>query len=300
MASGGPGVPTPLNVFEARLDTDFGGVSNTLTLLQHKGRRVEINKRVITVPGGGLSRDVADNLIDAAGADAGAAGAANTLYYVYVSNAMASFSPTSIRLSATAPTLVDGVRYLGAAGNALNWRFVGWVRLNATPQFESSETGRLVVNYYNRLALSLYTNPGYVNNNAQTSYSTSSAPYVTLASVIGSGTSQLRFISNGEDAVAYYSTYLVGTGGTEVALAGIGEDTQTNPAVSAISQLVGVSAANTISLGRAPTFTEGFHTLDMLIATADGQTIIFYADQGRLGGETVDSPGTMLSAVVYG
>jgi hypothetical protein len=299
MAAGGPGVPGLTNIFEARLKTDLNGASSELTLLPHKGRRVEIRGQVIVVPPAGLTRNVGDNLIDAAGGDSGGAPAASTLYYVYVSNRMASFRPESIALSATAPSLVDGVKYLAAVGNGSNWRFVGWVRPNATPQFESTVLNRLVVNYYNRLALNLYVNPGYADNNAQTSYSTSSATYVTLASIIGSGVSQVTFISNGEDAVEYYATYLPGTGGTELALAGIGEDNQQNPAVSALQQFIGVSAANTISIGKSTDFAEGFHTLDMLFAS-DGQTIIFYADQGRLAGESTDSPGTMLSGIVYG
>jgi hypothetical protein len=66
------------------------------------------------------------NRITAAGADAGAAMAANTSYYVYASNSQATFAPSSVRGSATAPT--DG--YLGA-GNAINWRHVGWVHTDA-------------------------------------------------------------------------------------------------------------------------------------------------------------------------
>jgi hypothetical protein len=299
MASGGPGNPPSADVFQARLDTGLAGVSNTLTLLPYKGNRILVNGQNVIIPPTGFTLLVGANLITALGGDSGGAGAANTLYYVYVSNAKATFSPSSIRLSNNPPSLVSGVKYLGVAGNALNWRFVGWVRLNATPNFESSLTSRTIVNYYNRLALDMYVNPGYVNDNVSTTYSINTATYSTLAAFIGAGISRLTFISNGEDAVDYDATYVILAGATILTLAAIGEDSVTQAAVQAMTQMVGIASNNSVSLSRKPTFVEGVHTLDML-AAAQGGNSNFYADGGRSGGDAVDAPATELSATVYG
>lgn len=300
MAAGGPGNQPPSTLFQARLDTT-DGVSNTLTLKQYAGNKVVVAGLSVSVPSGGLTRLVGDNLITAAGADSGAPGVASTLYYVYISNARAAFSPSSIRLSVTPPSIVNGVKYLGGSGAALNWRFVGWVKLNATPQFESSKTSRFIMNYYNRLALAMYVNPGYVNDNAQTSYAAVSASYVTLASIVGSGTSKLSFISNGEDAVVYDADYLLLVGPTVLSLGffGIGEDSQTQPAAAGLVQVNAASANLVMPVGKATLFSEGAHTLDMLIALNFGN-VSFIADIGRPAGEAADSPGTELSAIIYG
>ncbi len=72
-----------------------------------------------------------DNILTSAGADSGAAAAANTTYCVYASNSLPVFASSDLRLCATAPT--DG--YLGAAGDAQYWRHVGWCRTDASTQF---------------------------------------------------------------------------------------------------------------------------------------------------------------------
>lgn len=113
MAGGGPGNSSGGNVFQARLNTALGGQSNTLTLLPYKGNQILVGGRVVTVPSLGLTRLVTDNIISGSGADSGSPGIANSLYYVYVSNNLATFSPSSIRLSSTPPVLVNGVKYLG-------------------------------------------------------------------------------------------------------------------------------------------------------------------------------------------
>jgi hypothetical protein len=296
---GGGGAPSSTDIFQARLNTALGGVSNTLTLLPYKGNKILIGGVNTAIPSGGLTVLVGANLITALGADSGVAGAANTLYYVYVSNSKSPFAPNSIRLSNNPPSLVNGVKYLGVAANALNWRFAGWVRLNATPNFESSLTSRTIVNYYNRLALSMYVNPGYVNDNAATTYLINTTTYSTLAAFVGSGISKLTFISNGEDDVDYDANYVILAAATILTLAAIGEDSVTQAAVQAMTQMVGIASNNSISLGRKVTFTEGVHTLDML-AAAQGGNSNFYADGGRAGGDPVDAPATELSATVYG
>jgi hypothetical protein len=290
MAGGGPGPASPVNLFEARLKTDLAGVSNTLTLLPYKGNRVEIRGRLIRLGAGGLTRGIGDNLIDAAGADAGAAGAASTLYYVYVSNTLATFSPASIRLSATAPSVVNGVRYLGAAGNALNWRFVGWVFLNATPNFESSVANALIVNYYNRLLYSIFANPGYVDDNAQTSYAVNG----NWAAANGGSGSRVSFVSNGEDSA------IIQTHATHFGTAGV--DVYSGPGIDGAAPLkAGKATCGAVYLigmtvDDSKVLSEGYHFADLY--GAGDANAFFVADFARLGA-AADPRGSLISVDVF-
>lgn len=284
---GGGGVPSTTDVFQARLQTDPAGVSNTLTLLPYKGNQILINGLSTTVPGAGMARLVGANLITAAGADSGAPGAASTLYYVYVSNAKASFSPSSIRLSATAPTLVNGVKYLGGAGNALNWRFVGWVRLNATPQFESSETSRFIVNYYNRLALTLFCAPGWSDSNAFGVTLMPQGAWGLLNGGVGDG---FKWIGNGEDSSL---VHMVVTGdGAGFAFSGISIDG--GDPVNASFQFtinVGVPSPQQVEP------LEGLNTADMWGYGPGGGE--FYHDAPR-NGLTAGPKITFMTAIIQG
>ena len=272
MAQGGIGNQSPASLFQARLDTT-DGVSNTLTLRQYAGNKVVVSGITVPIPNAGMSRNVADNLIDAAGADSGAPGAANTLYYVYISNQKASFSPSSIRLSSTAPSLVNGVKYLGSTGNALNWRFVGWVRLNATPNFEFSDVYAGIVNYYNRLLVRLFTCPGFVNDGSSRDWAPPS-PNVWTAFNNGVG-NLLRFISNGEDAITLLMS-ADGVGGGTNAFSGIGIDGTKNVEAAADitnQQINGYNCPTYQSI----LFTEGVHTAEMSGATDGGTTFHLFS-----------------------
>ena len=294
MAEGGGGSQSPATLFQARLKTDLAGVSSTLTLNRYQGDKVVVSGVTVVIPSGGLTRDVADNLISGTGTDSGAAGAASTLYYVYVSNARASFSPSSIRLSATAPSLVNGVKYLGAAGNALNWRFVGWVRLNATPQFESSLTARLIVNYYNRLRLPLMANPAYVDDNAVTTYTVSSVTYVELNGGVGA---RVNFISNGEDETHLNGIFLTQVGAGFSALMGIGIDTVGGPEQCAIAGNAGINTTEATAYDEI--LAEGFHFAALLALSNNGTPYTFFADFTRDGGAH-DPRGTMVRGFING
>ena len=302
MASGGPGNPNPTNIFEARLRTDQNATTPTLELLPYKGNRVEISGRVLRLTAAGLTRDVGDNLIDGSGAEINIISPQpDTLYYVYVSSPIATFSPSSIRMSATPPTDVNGVRYLGAAGNALQWRFVGWVYLNATPEFESTLQNRYIVNYYNRLALDLYLCPGFVDNNAVSSYTVSSDTWVQPSSLGGGGPSTLGFVSNGEDAVSYKAAYVGnGAAGGGIPVMGVGVDSVTQADISTLLVPTGASTSSAGTITKDILLPEGRHTLDMLVESLVADPATFYADQGRVGGDAADVPATIITATVWG
>lgn len=114
-------------------------VRNSATVFQAEGAEAGIQDFLIvnnllvdlSTP---LENDVsADNLIDAAGADASATPSASTLYYAYISNSAALPFPEELRLSATTPT--NG--YLGS-GNAAEWRFVGAAYLDGSTQIANT------------------------------------------------------------------------------------------------------------------------------------------------------------------
>ena len=297
MADGGIGNQSPATIFQARLDTT-DGVSDTLTLRRYQGSKVIVSGVPVVIPSAGLSRDVADNLINSTGADAGGAPVVSTLYYVYISNVRASFSPESIRLSSQAPSVVNGVRYLGSSGNALNWRFVGWIQTDSTPQFVSSRQNRAIINCYNKERLSLFVCPDYVDDDAFTVWSFNNGTWAR-ANPGGGQDYWVNFISNGEDAV---NVNLTGSLDLVVPLGagalGLGVDTVTSAEVSSIgyqSDQVAVQCAIDRILG------EGAHLINMLCVnfnTAVGAVNV-YADSPRLGA-AADPAMTYLSGSCFG
>jgi len=76
------------------------------------------------------TNNMSDNLLTATGTDSGGSAAGSTLYNSYLSNSLASYAPSSLRLSATAPTN----RYLAASGNGANWLFVGALETDGSTQ----------------------------------------------------------------------------------------------------------------------------------------------------------------------
>lgn len=91
------------------------GETNSFVFVNNEAVDISSNPMLVVVGGGAL------NTIDADGLDSGVSPAAAILHHVYLSNSLATFAPSSLRLSTVAPT--DG--YLGASGNAANLRHVG-------------------------------------------------------------------------------------------------------------------------------------------------------------------------------
>lgn len=127
----------------SRQERDYGKTAIiSVTELQYQAQAagtwdfVEVNNKFVDlgtplsceVSGGGVH-----NLLAADGTDSTTQPLASTTYYAYVSNEDASWSPSSLRLSATAPT--NG--YLGASGNAANWRYVCDVTLDGSIEIEA-------------------------------------------------------------------------------------------------------------------------------------------------------------------
>lgn len=279
-----------VGTFEARMQLDS---TTQVSLQRYKGQYVWINGEYIDPGSGGLALVTTDNLLSSTGTDSGGAMGTNTLYYVYVSNSSASFAPGDLRASATAPSLLNGVKYLATSANGANWRFVGWVRTNGSTQFLDNVTDRRVVNYYNRERKDILICPAYSDGASATSYTTTSTTLVQANAGTGCTAS---FISNGEDAVDYgvFGAIAVSTAGR--GYIGVGEDSTTTASVLGMMDEPAGGLVFTAGAGKSSTFAEGYHTLDMLIATQAG-TATYYADFGRLGG-SADIRTTYLKATV--
>lgn len=264
--------------------------SNSLFLGRYANSRTVSNGLECNVSGS-LALTTAENLLTSTGADAGAAMAASTLYAIYIGNAAATFAPSQFRASATQPTLVDGVYYLGVTGNAANWRFLGWVATDASVQIRDDEQARHVVNYYNRRPLRLFTCPAYVDDNAQTTYAINKA---TFGPINAGSSDSVSWIANGEDAAWLQATaqFTVSTG--TAAYIGPGFDSSTQPDVAAGCRSTGQST----TAGSAKTLAVGRRT-GYLLACTQGTAYTVAADVLRLGAAS-DPAATFLDGWCLG
>ena len=267
--------------------------TTTVKLNAFTGQYVEVNGSFVDCSSG-LTLATGDDLITSTGADSGGAMGASTLYYVYVSNASASYAASSLRASTTAPNAFNGVKYLGTSENAANWRFVGWVYTSVSTTFTDSDTSRCVVNYYNRLRKRLFICPNYNDNNVSTTY-TFNSNGVWSSSFAGAGvTSYVDYISNGEDSVSWILSGALIPAATAAANLGFGDDSNSTASCYAYF------APNVFSTHTAHwigTPAVGRRTGYMLALTSDANNATVYADAVRFGGSR-DEYLTFLSGMV--
>lgn len=274
-----------------------------LLLSPFSGDHIEINGKIVSFSTGVTCASTA-NRITSTGADAGAALSSNTLYYAYVSNADASYAASSLRLSTVAPTgLYSGYGlttalaaniyddfYLGGSGNALNWRFVGLVRTNASGQFSDSLTERFVRSYYNRKPFALFSSPGYNNNNAQNTWTSTSGTFAAFNAGTGS---DVGFVCFPDDVIhGSVAAYSYNTGSTNYHIIGIALDGSTDIRAQGGFQTTNADqiTAHYAFSGLSP----GYHYL-RAVQRVTGGTGTFIADDGR-GGATADVPATYIAA----
>ena len=278
---------------------DFGGYmartnATTLTLSRDTGDIIRVSGNDVPIGASGIVLVTTDNLIDGTGADSGGAMGASTLYYVYVSNGNASFAPSDLRGSTTAPTAVNGVRYLGSSGNALNWRFCGYVRTNGSSQLQQDNTFIGAVNWYNQRVIRAGVAPGYVDDNATTSYTKAAGVFGPLNGGTGS---RITFVADGRSAVRLqaHAVCTNGVGGsTRVAISTLDSTTDTT------EQGVCSDATSTwdASSFRDTVPSEGVHTVDILGST-NGATGTYLADDVR-NGAVADPACSFLQVVLLG
>ncbi len=130
--------------------------------LAGKSKLIEIDGEYVSLASA-KSVSTSDNIIAADGTDSGSGPAANQILYAYVSNSQVTYAPSSLRLSATAPT--NG--YLASSGNGRNWRHVGWARTNTSTQFPAN--GHVVSRFnmmFDNIGNSITANEWFSNTQA--------------------------------------------------------------------------------------------------------------------------------------
>jgi hypothetical protein len=271
--------------FQGRLQRDS---STQISVQRWSGDWIEVGGEFLAIGTSGAVLTTSDGLLSSAGAITSTAPSSSTLYYVYVG---AVDGEAQLRLSATAPTRVGGIYYLGAASNEARWRFVGWAYLNASTQFTDSETAREVVNYHNRVRVRLLNCPAYNNGNAQTSYTQASTTY---AKVNGGTNSDVSFIANGEDAIPLEVTMRAvlnvvgGIHGPAIGIDGVTDVETSGNCLQAGSERI----HTTVPRVYAPT-SAGRHVASLLGRQSSG-TATIYADIAR-NGASADPKQTFIS-----
>lgn len=276
--------------------------STGVQLLSFGGGLIEVNGEIVDVGAGKLCQ-TSDNLIDGTGANAGAAMGASTIYYLYISNSLASYQPGQLKASTTVPTgLASGSAlgsavhpddfYLGTSGNARHWRFVGMARTNGSTQIVDSTTQRFVASYYNRLGRDLITVPAYSDGNSQTSYTLSNT---TWARINGGTGDTLEWLSFGDEAVEFDGQCYSNNTGAQVNSVGIAFDSTTSPRVEGILYPANVAACST-PVAHKYTPTLGYHYACLMSKTTGG-TMTVVVDSAR-SGASADPYVTFLEGLV--
>lgn len=226
-----------------------------------------------------------DNLITSAGADAGSAMSVSTLYYGYVSNHLATFAPSSLRFSTTAPT--NG--YLGATGNAANWRYVGDCYLWSDGNFKDEATIRAVRSEYNVIWKSLQ------------SYNTTSSWNPSGATrELNGGTGQVRgyFLGDAKSSIVVTSSVNVWVrSDASNAFSGIGYDATTGQEGSkayGYNANAGGVQFNLFSNCKVTAPAKGLHYFTQLEIVGSNTGVYFY---GVVGGGIVTQCGELNALV---
>lgn len=280
-----------------------------LLLARDKGKFYAVNGELEALDSPGFTITNTDNLISNTGADAGAAPAINNLYYVYVSSRHASFAPRQIRLSATAPSTTRGIEMLGTTGNALNWRFVGFVYAwsnGGTVNFRNDEAARTVINRYNQRDLSLRGRPGYVNDNAITTFT--KAPTAGWVLINGGVGDNIYYIDDGRNNAVCGCGAEIGIvdSAADFWYIGIGVDTAVSAEIVAQSPYDGAGLACEFDSPQlthiVPTVNPGnIRSLFFLLWNDGANNVTIYADEGRTpSGQAFDMPETQIWATVKG
>lgn len=275
--------------------------STSVGLYPCTGSLIEVNGESVDV-GTGYTCATSENLISSTGTETGGAASGLTLYYVYVSNSLASFAANDIKLSATAPsgTLRSGTLptmddyYLATSGNGANWRFVGLVYTGSgsPAAITDSTTSRLVASYYNRANTNLTSCPAYSNGNTATSWTTTSTTWVRANAGTGS---RVEWLSFGDESVDITAHAMATNSGANSDYVGIGLDSTTD--CLAMGQSYPNNTAYTSMMARwAAIPSVGYHYAEMMVRVSAG-TGTYYADNTR-NGAVADPYMTYITAVV--
>ena len=260
--------------FGGRLQRDS---ATQISLQRYSGNWVDVDGEAVSITSVGLATTSTSGLISNGGVVTSTLPGTSTLYYAYVGTPPGGVA--QLRLSATAPTLVNGSYALGSADSQRRWRFAGWVRTNGSTQFVDDETDRLVVNYYNRRRKSLLLRPAYADGDSVTTYTTTSTTWTAANGGTGATGS---YISNGEDGIHVTAFCKSKNSGAAFTRIGIGDNSGANCSTSA--ETFGTTDASA-SCAYATVPAAGYRTLVLLVCVSGG-TGTYYADDARNGSAT--------------
>jgi hypothetical protein len=174
-------------------------------------------------------------------------------------------------------------------------RFLGTIRTTSTAgQCEDSQLRRFVCNYYNRIARKLFSCPGYANNSAPNTWSTTSGSWVEVNGGTGS---KIEFLANGEDTVFYSLSVSGYASNNNTVYGGVGEDSSSSPALGSQANVPNATYQDNVILSKPYLPTEGYHYLDILVMTS-AFTITITLDMGNVGSAAADIPSTYIVAQV--
>lgn len=278
--------------------TDPAGAQHTIGL-ETVGMNSVVNTTVIP-PDIATTWDIStQNAMGNSGNDLGTLvnASTNTTFNIYWANS-GPFAG-GLGFSTSPPTLLLGQYVLGSAATPADFRFLGWMRVDSAGRMNDSITARNVINFYNRRLLTLNQKPGFVDNNASTTFSRS----LNVWGRLNNGTNDsVDFISNGEGGLKFTMVVTIGSAiaGTFSSV-GIGQNSTTTPSTSAsFGPLAVTFSTATCDMVFNPGIAGFglFRSIYMLCMTSNlAQT--FLADQVRNGAAT-DPVATYLNGLVPG
>lgn len=260
--------------FQGRLQRDS---ATQISLQRYVGNWIDVDGEAVSITSNGLATTSTSGLISNGGVVTSTLPSSSTLYYVYVGTPPGGVA--QLRLSATAPTLVNGHYSLGSADSQRAWRFAGWVRTNSSTQFVDDTTDRLVVNYHNRLWKTILLRPAYADGNTVTTYTTTSTTYTAANGGTGATAS---YIANGEDGLLITVFAKMKNSGAAFTRIGIGDNSGSTCATAA--EMFGTTDTPG-SCTYSVTPASGYRTIVLLVCVSAG-TGTYFADDARSGSST--------------
>lgn len=280
--------------FEARL----ARVSNTAASLSAVGgsrtraSSVEVAD-VVYDPLSFVNYTTADNLVDGGGSPTAPAAAGNMLY-MYAQGATQTLVG-SLSAPIRVGTPQGGTYYLNSFGGGLGFRFVGIIGLDAAAHILDTDTNRNVYSYYNRVQRRLFLAPGYVDDNANTTYNLASANFTSYNGGTGSVGTYVLFE---EDSVRITMvTHVNASAGVGAFQCGIGFDSTAAPIVGTFLPAAQSNRLLTVEYETPNNASGAFHTITMLGQSTNAATI--QADFAR-GTGVADIFATYLHASLPG
>lgn len=175
--------------------------------------------------------------------------------------------------------------------------FMGRIRTTASAgQMEDSVLNRYVASALNPVQRELFTCPGYVNDNATTTWTTTST---TFAEANGGTGSKVSFVTiNNNGPYHLFLSVTMNNSGANSTIAGIGIDSASSASVDCfLNSTSALAATCNIGGGKVPV-VDGAHFGDFLAAVSGG-TGTYYADTSRLG-SSADPFVSTLSGWIWG